>query len=83
MTRLASPLASPTTARNNKIGDALAGEKRSALILLLVFNMISYKSSRLKKVKVISSPGDEGFGVRARLNLLEERLRGEAGQERF
>ena len=34
-------------------------------------------------MKVISSPGDEGVGVRARLNLLEERLRGEAAQERF
>ena len=34
-------------------------------------------------MRVISSPGDEGVGVRARLNLLEERLRGEASQERF
>ena len=34
-------------------------------------------------MKVIFPPGDEGVGVRARLNLLEERLRGEAGQERF
>jgi len=50
VTRPASPLASPSTTRKNKIGDALAG--------------------------------DEGVGVRARLNLLEERLRGEAGQDR-
>ena len=34
-------------------------------------------------MKVIFPPGDEGVGVRARLNLLEERLRGEASQERF
>ena len=34
-------------------------------------------------MKVISPPGEEGVGVRARLNLLEERLRGEAGQDRF
>ena len=88
------------------MGDALAGEKRSALTLIgLQYDQLQkleaqkkvkvisppftlkydqlQKFYRLKIVKVISSPGDEGVGVRARLNLLEERLRGEASQERF
>ena len=64
------------------MGDALAGEKSIALTLIgLQYDQL--QKLEAQKSEIISPPGDEAVGVRARLNLLEERLRGEAGQERF